>query len=254
MRKEIGVPENFVYIPSNRLIDSKLKNFDEFFWMMNTEVSNEMYNSFLNALRSNGMIQELQTIQIQRQTRYGNNLNSRFLIYDTSSLYQQYPVLNISYESAQLYCQWLNKTLKDTTWEYRLPTKEEWTHAAQGEGYFSYSWSSPFFSSNKGYPMCKYLHIGDESIHLNESGIFEILIDSSLLYHSAFPVPVFCYEPNDWGLYNMCGNVAEMVIERGTAVGGSFLDPGFDVQIYSTQNYKESSPKVGFRPILVKKK
>jgi hypothetical protein len=67
-------------------------------------------------------------------------------------------------------------------------------------------------------------------------------------------IPVFCYEPNDWGLYNMCGNVAEMVIERGTAVGGSFLDPGFDVQIYSTQNYKESSPKVGFRPILVKKK
>jgi hypothetical protein len=52
----------------------------------------------------------------------------------------------------------------------------------------------------------------------------------------------------------MCGNVAEMVAERGVAFGGSFLDPGYDIRIDSETSYNAPSPKVGFRVIAVRKK
>ncbi|MEI8201577.1 MAG: hypothetical protein WCH34_01100 [Bacteroidota bacterium] len=51
------------------------------------------------------------------------------------------------------------------------------------------------------------------------------------------------------GIYNMCGNVAEMVAEKGIAVGGSWKDTGYDVRIESTINYSEPSPSIGFRPV-----
>jgi hypothetical protein len=52
----------------------------------------------------------------------------------------------------------------------------------------------------------------------------------------------------------MCGNVAEMVYERGVAYGGSYLDPGYDIRIDSEKPYDGPSPLVGFRVIAVRKK
>ena len=60
--------------------------------------------------------------------------------------------------------------------------------------------------------------------------------------------------PNDFGLYNVCGNVAEMVAERGIAYGGSYLDPGYDIRIDSEKRYDGPSPLIGFRVIAVRKK
>ena len=48
----------------------------------------------------------------------------------------------------------------------------------------------------------------------------------------------------------MCGNVAEMISEKGIALGGSWKDTGYDVRIESTANYTEPSPTVGFRPMM----
>ena len=73
-------------------------------------------------------------------------------------------------------------------------------------------------------------------------------------YHIPPTVPVKTYYRNAYGLYNMCGNAAEMVAERGIAFGGSFLDPGYDIRIDSETRYNAPSPKVGFRVIAVRKK
>ena len=62
------------------------------------------------------------------------------------------------------------------------------------------------------------------------------------------------YSANEFGLYNMCGNVAEMIKEEGKAVEGSWNDTGFDVRVESMQDYTGASPYVGFRPVMVVKK
>ena len=36
------------------------------------------------------------------------------------------------------------------------------------------------------------------------------------------PVPASSYFPNDFGLYNTSGNVAEMLFEEGLAIGGGW--------------------------------
>ena len=62
------------------------------------------------------------------------------------------------------------------------------------------------------------------------------------------------HRPNNYGLYNMSGNVAEMVYERGIAYGGSYLDPGYDIRIDSEKPYDAPSPLIGFRVIAVRKR
>ena len=67
------------------------------------------------------------------------------------------------------------------------------------------------------------------------------------------PLHIYSHHPNGLGLFNMCGNVAEMVYERGVAYGGSYLDPGYDIRIDSEKPYNGPSPLVGFRVIAVRK-
>ena len=73
----------------------------------------------------------------------------------------------------------------------------------------------------------------------------------SSLWH---PNQVYSHHPSNLGLFNMCGNVAEMVYENGIAYGGSFLDPGYDIRIDSEKLYDAPSPLIGFRVIAVRKR
>lgn len=46
------------------------------------------------------------------------------------------------------------------------------------------------------------------------------------------------FYPNEFGIYNIIGNAAEMVAERGIAKGGSYNDPGFDIRIENEKKYE----------------
>ena len=48
----------------------------------------------------------------------------------------------------------------------------------------------------------------------------------------------------------MCGNVAEMTSIKGLAIGGSYINAGYDVRIESTCEYNQPSPAIGFRPVI----
>ena len=43
-------------------------------------------------------------------------------------------------------------------------------------------------------------------------------------------------------------------VDPNMAVGGSWLDPGYDIRIYSIKNYTQPSPQIGFRVIARKVK
>ena len=85
-------------------------------------------------------------------------------------------------------------------------------------------------------------------------GQFVVVTDDNPFINRGYTYMAKGHYPNEFGLYNVCGNVAEMVDERGIAYGGSFLDPGYDIRIDSETHYDAPSPKVGFRVIAVKKK
>jgi formylglycine-generating enzyme required for sulfatase activity len=62
--------------------------------------------------------------------------------------------------------------------------------------------------------------------------------------------PVKSYEPNTFGLYNMSGNVAEMLFEKGKTKGGSWLDSAEAMKIASNgkfAQYSQPCPAIGFR-------
>ena len=61
--------------------------------------------------------------------------------------------------------------------------------------------------------------------------------------------PTGSYLPNEIGVYNMIGNVAEMVAEEGIAKGGSWYHTYEDSKLSLDLNYTEASEWLGFRCI-----
>jgi hypothetical protein len=55
------------------------------------------------------------------------------------------------------------------------------------------------------------------------------------------------YFPNDIGLYDVVGNVAEMINENGKACGGSWDDEPKESTIHSVKTYSRPDATIGFR-------
>ena len=98
------------------------------------------------------------------------------------------PVVNITYLAAQKFCKWLSAK---TGYFYRLPTEAEWEYAARAGNQSSY-------------------HFGDNPDDLNEYAWFYENSDGH--YHA-----VGSKKPNQWGLYDMHGNVAEWTLDAYSA-------------------------------------
>jgi len=107
--------------------------------------------------------------------------------------------------------------------------------------------------------MCNYRKIGEEYIHYDrENQCYDVKaskpgefvgIDFFNIV-AQITTPVNSYKPNEFGLYNVCGNVAEMIMEEGIAVGGSWRCPGWDVRVVSSFSYKKAYIDIGFRPVV----
>ena len=93
------------------------------------------------------------------------------------------PVVNVSWEDAQAYIEWLNGR---TGLRYRLPTEAEWEYAVRAGSTTEYH-----FGDDEHY-LYRYAHYA----HYGELG---------------GPIKAGSLRPNEWGLYDMLGNVWEWV-------------------------------------------
>ena len=226
------------------------------FYMLETEVTNKAYNLFLNDLKAQGRTEDYEKACFRSEnwnTPNHHNDPAR-CYYDSFPAYELYPAVNVPYEGAVLFCQWLTEKVGNPEWEYVLPSQLEWTWAAEGGKTGEvYSMGGPFLTAADGTPYYHYLHLGDESICRTDSGfrVVNLSYDMGVYLNtdSDIPYPAKSLRANGYGLYNMCGNVAEMVSNPNMAVGGSWLDPGYDIRIYSTKEYTQPSPQIGFRVI-----
>lgn len=253
--------EGYVFVPGGKVyIDCDSTGVNSFY-ISKYEISNKQYTDFLIFLDQQRQYDKLAVAQIDSiKWRDKYQYNEPYVTYyHKHPAYANYPLVNISYEGAVLYCQWLsekyNKEHQNSGLiaEFRLPNRAEWIRAARGGNVLGiYTWNGPYLRNSKGTIMCNFLRYGDENIHYNdEAKKYEVArTDQWAVFAGDITAPVKSYFANAYGIHNMCGNVAEMVTEKGIACGGSYAESGYDVRVESVKKYTETSPTIGFRPIM----
>jgi formylglycine-generating enzyme required for sulfatase activity len=94
----------------------------------------------------------------------------------------QRAVVNVSWDDAQGYLQWLSAKTGDN---YRLPTEAEWEYAARGGTKTGYWWGEEVGQNNAN------------------------CLDCGSQWDNKFVAPVGSFKPNPFGLYDTAGNVWE---------------------------------------------
>lgn len=192
--------------------------------------------------------------------------------------FRTYPVVGITYEQATKYCQWLTRWYNaqpDRQFDQvviELPDETQWELAARaGRDNTRFPWGTPYVRDEKGNWLANFNAIDESTVKWDSLdgravlvgiGTFSGAGDGAMITNY-----IYEYRANDYGLYNMSGNVSEMVRnsiqipsansnvwdlkkeEAWFSKGGSFADPGFYMQISSRQFYPKAKAAAtrGFR-------
>ena len=149
------------------------------------------------------------------------------------------PVINISWDDAIAYANWLNKT---TGKNYRLPTAAEWEYAARGNTTSSYWWGNNEEDAETR-ANCRH---GCKSLWAS--------------FFDNKTKPVGSFPPNDFGIHDTAGNAAEWVNDcadktpapaclKRAVRGGSFASKVEAITAYSQVGISanKSRKSIGFR-------
>ncbi len=116
--------------------------------------------------------------------------------------YDDYPVVGVTWKQAFAFCVWRTNYLRDflsergesPVHEYRLPTEAEWEYASRGGIDLNmYPWGNYYTRNQKGCFIANFKPLRGN--YSDDGGVKTVAVAS--------------YEPNDYGLYDMAGNVAE---------------------------------------------
>lgn len=123
-------------------------------------------------------------------------------MYFWHAAYDDYPVVGVNWKQANAFCIWRTELLNNAlsrnkdpfVHHYRLPTEYEWEYAARGGLENSkYPWGGPYTRNSLG---CFLANFKPLRGNYADDG-------------AARTARVGTYQPNEWGLYDMSGNVAE---------------------------------------------
>lgn len=259
----LKIVENFcVYVPSGQTLIEKDTVSVQSFYISKGEVTNIQYAEFLLSLKKRGEIEKLRISQLDTnnwttELKWGNRAYSEH--YHDHPAYCNYPVVNVSKEGAELYCEWLSNIYDSLSGgeiklKFRIPTHTEWLRAANGSKMkSSYAWGGSYLRNAKGQILANFVQFGAENITRNEeTGRFEVTtknIEHTFDDDADVTAPSISYWPNEFGIYNLNGNVSEMISDKKLVVGGDWRSPGYDIRNESSQPYKGASVTVGFRVV-----
>jgi formylglycine-generating enzyme len=195
-------------------------------------------------------------------------------IYFWHPSFDDYPVVGVSWVQARAFSIWrtdyMNAALRKQgvadVQAYRLPTETQWEYAARGGLDLSpYPWGGPYTRNNKGCFLANFKPLRGN--YVDDGSVYAAKVGS--------------YEPNEFGLYDMSGNVAEWtacayqpsayifthdlepnfeynakpqdppVMKRKVIRGGSWKDIAYFLQC-GTRDYEyqdSTKPYVGFRNV-----
>ena len=232
------------------------------FYMSSSEITNFQYQEFLTDLLRKGDLEKYNIAKVD-STGWTRENDFKYLepmqsYYHKHPAYDNYPVVNVSKAGAELFCEWLTQKYDSLSngemkLNFRLPLRAEWIRAASGDLInATYSWGGPYLRNDKGCMLANFLGMGSENITRNpETGEMEVIKTGYLSpFDEAFLIaPTKSYFPSDYGLYNMNGNVSEMISDGDFAVGGDWYSPGFDIRNESIKEFNRPEPTVGFRVV-----
>ncbi|MCB0738213.1 MAG: SUMF1/EgtB/PvdO family nonheme iron enzyme, partial [Bacteroidetes bacterium] len=199
------------------------------FFMQQYEVTNAEWHAFV-AANSENRENLLPDTSLWEDT---NEPMRRY--YYSHPAFQNYPVVNISLAQAQAYCRWLAKEMtasKDVLFDsvsVSIPTEMEWEYAARGGHDFNkYPWGGPYVRNAKGQFLANFLRVPEDEVRKVDGDlVLKKSIKNTLA--ASIPAPIKVFYENDFGLYDMGGNVAEFVLPNQDGIhftkGGSFYDP-----------------------------
>lgn len=154
--------------------------------------------------------------------------------------YEEYPVVGITWKQAQAFNAWrtqlfnnyANQNKRQPRLNYELPTEAEWEYAARGGKIGTqFPWGGPTARNALGCLMANF-----------KSGRGSYMDDGG-----AYTLPVYSYFPNDYGLYNMAGNVAEWTQSSYNESAYSFVH---DMNPTYTYNAKKSDDETMKRKVI----
>jgi gliding motility-associated lipoprotein GldK len=161
--------------------------------------------------------------------------------YFSHPAYDDYPVVGVDWHQANAFSQWrtnlwnkYNAGQKGVyqSEDYRLPSEHEWEYAARGgKDMAPYPWGGYYVRNGKG---CLIANFKPGRGNYPEDGGF-------------YTVKADAYFPNDYGLYNMAGNVSEWTSSAYYENAYSFLS---DLNPTITQRADDNANKIDKRKVV----
>jgi sulfatase modifying factor 1 len=141
--------------------------------------------------------------------------------------YDDYPLVGIDWRQARVFTGWRSEMFDSyrkskgqaPANRFRLPSEAEWEYASRGGRIGAdYPWGGPYIRNSKGCLLANFKPMRGD--YISDGGFYTVKVTS--------------YFPNDYGLYNMAGNVAEWTASAYDESGYSFvhdMNPNFEIEV-----------------------
>ena len=154
--------------------------------------------------------------------------------------YDNYPVVGVTWKQAKAFSVWRTQLLNNYLVsegdiylnDFRLPTEAEWERAARGDLALQfYPWGGPYIRNAAGCFLGNFKPMRGR--YFEDGGVYT--------------VKVYSYNPNNFGLYCMAGNVSEWCESAYDESSYEFMD---DINPEFTYDAKKWEPEVMKRKVI----